>query len=163
MRTSNKSFKRSINNDVSLIIQIFIDDCDWPGEVKNKLHDRQAIFKSGCSEREFTGRIRDGLRHFDCALGRPRGFDVRNLGDSVEIKKFNPTEYLHIVVPKTFFDDQLPVTQIGVEAFSDMVMFLVMQPPINLVYSNDYLNEKNKLPPNIQGGFQCIRQNQLIR
>jgi len=111
--------KEAINHDVSRIIQIFLDDCDWPDEIKNKLHDRQAIFKSSCSERDFTGRIRNGLRQFGCDLGHPRGFDVQNCGDYVEIKKFHPTDFLHVVVPKTFFKEQLPVTMIGYSAFSD--------------------------------------------
>jgi len=113
------NFLKNAISAESSFIQVFLDDCDWPAEIKNDLHNKQAIFKNNCLEREFTGLIRDALRHFECTLGHPRGFDVKNLGDSVEIKKFHPTDYLHVVIPKTFFKDELPVSAIGYSAFSD--------------------------------------------
>ncbi|MDR2571865.1 MAG: leucine-rich repeat protein, partial [Oscillospiraceae bacterium] len=112
--------EQAIQNDVSGIIQVFLEDCTkWPDKVKNKLHDRQAIIQSRCSENEFTGRIRDSLRQFECNLSGPRGFTVKNLGESVEIVKFEPTGFPYVIIPKTFFAEQLPVSGIGDRAFAN--------------------------------------------
>jgi tetratricopeptide (TPR) repeat protein len=111
--------KKAVEHDVSRIIQVFIGDCtDWPDEVRNKLHDRQAILRSRLSEQEFNGKIRDSLRQFGCTLGHPRGFDVNNLGGSVEIVKFHPTNFPQVIIPKTFFNPPLAVTSIGKDAFN---------------------------------------------
>jgi len=75
------------------------------------------IPKSRCTKHEFTGRIRNSLRQFECSLKHPRGFETRNLGDSVEIVKFHPTDFPEVIIPKTFFDPPLRVTSIGKHAF----------------------------------------------
>jgi hypothetical protein len=111
--------KHAVQYDVSRIIQVFIGDCtDLPEEIKNKLHDRQAIIQKNCSENEFTGKIRDSLRQFGCNLGHPRGFDVENMGSSIRIVKFHPTDFPQVIIPKTFLNPPLPVTCIGANAFA---------------------------------------------
>jgi hypothetical protein len=109
--------KNAIKYDVSKIIQIFLDDSDWPDEIRVKLHDRQTIFKKRLSELSFMGNIREALRQFCCVLGHPRGFEIKNLGNSVEIAQFRTTNYSQVIIPETFFNPPLPVTSIGDRAF----------------------------------------------
>jgi len=109
--------KKAIAYDISQIIQIFIDDCDWSDELKRMLQSRQAIFHNHCTEAEFVGLIRDGLKRFNCVLGHPRGFNVRDLGGSIEITRFNKTGFPHVVIPNVFFENQIPVTSIGNYSF----------------------------------------------
>jgi hypothetical protein len=112
--------KKAVQYDVSRIIQVFIGDCvELPIEIRSNLHDRQAIIRKNLSEQEFTGKIRDSLRQFGCSLGHPRGFDVNNIGNAVEVVKFHPTDFSQVVIPKTFFDPPLPVMNIGATAFMD--------------------------------------------
>jgi tetratricopeptide (TPR) repeat protein len=112
--------KYAVQHDPSHIIQVFLGDCtDWPDEVRDKLHDRQAIIQSLCSEQEFSGRIRDSLRTFECNIGHPRGFDVQKKDNAVEIVRFSPTDFPLLVIPKTFFDPPLPLTSIGATAFKE--------------------------------------------
>jgi hypothetical protein len=110
--------KEAIKYETSKIIQVFIEDCtNMPDELQNKLQYRQAIYQSRYLKQDFMGLIRDSLRQFGCVLGHPRGFDVQNIGNSAEVKKFHPTGFSHVIIPKTFFDAQLPVTSIGDFAF----------------------------------------------
>jgi len=110
--------KKAVQYDVSRIIQVFIGDCtELPIEIRSNLHDRQAIIRKNLSEQEFTGKIRDSLRQFGCSLGHPRGFEVNNIGNAVEIVKFHPANFSQVFIPKTFFDPPLPVTSIGATAF----------------------------------------------
>ncbi|GHV64035.1 hypothetical protein FACS1894199_01340 [Bacteroidia bacterium] len=112
--------KYAVQHDTSRIIQVFLGDCTaWPNEIKDKLHDRQAIMQSRCSEQEFSGRIRDSLRKFECNIGHPRGFDVQKMNKTVEIVKFYPTDFPRVIIPKTFFNPPLPVSTIGATAFLD--------------------------------------------
>jgi hypothetical protein len=112
------TLKQAVEADVSRIIQVFLGEfSSWIPEVRDKLHDRQAIFQKSTSEREFSGKIRESLRIFNCSLGHPRGFDVKNMGDSVEIVKFHPTGFSEVIIPKTFFNPPLPVTHIGEKVF----------------------------------------------
>ena len=114
------SLKYAIQMYASRIIQVFLKNwASWPDEIRERLHDRQAIFQSQCTEREFTGKIRESLRTFNCSLEHPRGYDVKTHGDSVEIVKFHPTGFPEVIIPKTFFSPPLPVTSIGKKAFSD--------------------------------------------
>ena len=111
--------RKAVHHDVSRIIQVFLGDCtDLPDEIKSKLHDRQAIIQKNLSAQEFAGKIRDSLRQFGCTLGHPRGFDIKNLGDSVKIEKFHPTDFKHVIIPKTFLNPPLPVSNIGEHAFA---------------------------------------------
>jgi len=110
--------KKAINKDVSHIVQVYLGDCNsLPEEISVKLHDRQAIIQKNLSDKEFSGRIRDSLRQFGCHIGHPRGFNVKNLGDAVEISKFNPTGFLQVIIPKTFLSPPVPVVEIGTIAF----------------------------------------------
>ena len=108
---------RAIASDSAKIIQIILTGADWPNEVKSKLNDKKAIKQKECTEGEFTGLIRDSLRRFECALGHPRGFEVRNISGGVEVVRFHPTEYTEVIIPKTFFDPPLLVVSIGDSAF----------------------------------------------
>jgi len=110
--------RKAVQHDVSRIIQVFIGDCtDLPNEIRDKLYDRQAIIQKNLSEQEFTGKIRDSLRQFGCELGHPRGFEVKNLGDAVEVIRFYPTNFSQVIIPKTFFSPPLPVKSISADAF----------------------------------------------
>jgi hypothetical protein len=112
--------RKSVQYDASRIIQVFLDDyIDLPDEIKSKLHDRQAIIHKNLSDKEFTGKIRDSLRQFGCELGHTRGFDIENLGKSVKIVKFYPTEFTQVIIPKTFLNPPLQVSTIGESAFID--------------------------------------------
>jgi hypothetical protein len=112
--------KAAVLHDVSKIIQVFIGDCtELPVEIRDKLHDRQAVIRKNLSEQEFTGKIRDSLRQFGCNLGRPRGFEIKKTGNAVEIVKFYPTDFSQVVIPKTFLNPPLPVTGIGAAAFME--------------------------------------------
>jgi len=118
LETMNE-MKRAVDRDTSRIVQVFIKGCsDWPVELKTELQNRQAIVQDLLSEQEFTGMIRDGLRQFGCTLGRLRGFDVKNMGRGAEVSRFNPTDFPHVIIPKTFFDPPLPTTGIGKLAFN---------------------------------------------
>ena len=117
-KTAMDILEKSLNNDAARIIQIFLGSCTvWPEELREKLHDRQAIIQSLCSEKEFTGKIRDSLRQFGCCLGHPRGFDVKKRTASVELVQFHPTGFLQVVIPKTFFIPPMPITHIGMKSF----------------------------------------------
>lgn len=113
-----ETLKKAIHRGASYIIQVFLGDCtEWPDELRDKLRDRLAIIQKDSTELAFMGRIRDSLRHFDCSLDHPRGFVVKDLGDSVEITKFSPADFPIVKIPKTFFNPPLPVSSIGEEAF----------------------------------------------
>ncbi|AEF81251.1 leucine-rich repeat protein [Leadbettera azotonutricia] len=113
-----KKIKYAVQHDPSHIIQVFLGGCtDWPDEIRGKLHDRQAIIQSLCSQQEFSGRIRDSLRKFGCNIGHPRGFDVQKNDNTVEIVKFYPTDFPRLIIPETFFNPPLTLTSIGATAF----------------------------------------------
>jgi len=117
-RQTVEAIKQAINRDVSRIVQVFLGDCtEWPEDVRDRLHDRQAVIQKLSSGQEFTGKIRDSLRQFNCVLGHPRGFAVKNAGGCAEISRFHDTGYPHVIIPKTFFLPPLPVTGIGDGAF----------------------------------------------
>ena len=120
------NLKMAIDKDSARIIQVFLGNCiDWPDEVRGGLHGMQAIFQCLYTEnafeyeftREFTGKIRDSLRQFKCSLDHPRSFYAKYLGDSVEIAKFNETDFPEVIVPKTFFNPPQNITSIGNNAF----------------------------------------------
>jgi len=118
-RQTIEAIKLAINRDVSRIVQVFLGDCtEWPEDVRDRLHDRQAVIQKLSSEQEFTGKIRDSLRQFNCVLGHPRGFDIKKAGGAV-ISRFHDAGYPHVIIPKTFFFPPLPVTGIGDGAFED--------------------------------------------
>ena len=105
------------------VIQVFLGDSNHnclPNELRLKMQNQQAIFQNpdNTTEREFSGKIRSSLRDFDCVLGNTRGFAVENRDNGVEIVKFVPTDFPHVVIPKTFFNPPIPVTSIGDMAFS---------------------------------------------
>ncbi|MCL2807724.1 MAG: leucine-rich repeat protein [Coriobacteriia bacterium] len=113
-----KLLQQAINRDPARIIQVFWGNCStWPEAVREKLHDRQAIIQSQCTEREFEGKIRNGLRHFGCSLGHPRGFEAKSMGDGAEVVKFNETGLSQVIIPRTFFDPPLPVKSLGDASF----------------------------------------------
>ena len=136
-QTALNILKKAIQKDVSRIIQVFLDGCsDWPDELRHNLHDRQAIMQNLCTNQEFTGRIRQALRGFGCFLGHPRGFDVKVIGNSVEIARFHSTGFPVVMIPKTFYDPPLPVTSIGHGAFQDdkITSIIIPEGVTNIAY-----------------------------
>ena len=122
--TSDKPMMEMLNDvvkqDASNIIQVFLGDCiGLPEEIKHNLQARQAIIQSNRTELAFSGGIRDALRDRGCCLNHPRGFEVKNTGNAVEIVRFQPAGFSQVVIPKTFFNPPLPVTSIGKKAFKD--------------------------------------------
>jgi len=131
--------KKIILHDTSRIIQVFLNDCTkWPDEVRDKLHDRQAIFQSLTSKREFMGKIREGLRQFGCSLKSPRGFDVNSYNGEVDIVKFRPAGFSHVIIPKTFFMPPLPVTAIYPYAFWRCNTITRVTIPDGVVYIGEF-------------------------
>jgi len=109
-----------VKRNASRIIQVFLKGRkELPKEIIHNLQAHQAIIEDDKTELEFLGGIRESLRHFGCSLDRPRGFEVKNTGNAVEIVKFHPTGVSRVIVPKTFFNPPLPVTSIGARAFFD--------------------------------------------
>jgi tetratricopeptide (TPR) repeat protein len=134
--------KYAVQKDESRIIQVFTGNCtDWPDAVKNKLHDRQAIVQSLLSEQEFSGKMRESLRHFDCTIGHPRGFTLKQLDGSVEVTKFTSTGFPHVVIPKTFLNPPLPVSSIGPEAFRSCedITSVVIPDGVTRIAGEDFL------------------------
>lgn len=114
------TLKQAIEIGADCIIQVCLKNfVDLPSEIRGKLHDRLAIRQNESTEREFTGRIRESLRQFKCSLEHPRGFDVKNNENSVEISKFHPTDFPEVIIPKTFFNPPLQVMSIGDHAFNN--------------------------------------------
>jgi len=103
------------------IVQIFLGGYfDNPHNMRTLQH-HQAIVQERLSLNEFAGKIRSTLRKHECTLGHPRGFDVIKHAHGVEITKFHPTDFGHVIIPETFFDPPLPVISIGTNAFADCI------------------------------------------
>ena len=107
--------------DKSRIVQVFPEaPIELPDAIKHNLQALQGI-PHACSpgqEAVAWGKIRESLRGFKCCVGHPRGFQVKDRGGSVEIEKFTPTGFPHVIIPKTFFNPPMPVTSIGADTFS---------------------------------------------
>lgn len=112
--------------DAEKIVQIFLDGYfENPHNIRT-LHHYQAIVQERVSPDEFAGKIRSTLRKHDCALGHARGFNVRKHDRGVAITEFQPTDFVHVIIPKTFFG--LPVTSIDSGAFSNCTVESIVIP-----------------------------------
>jgi len=108
--------------DKSRILQLFpYDSIELPKTIKHNLQALQGILHvcSSVPEMEIVawGKIKQSLRRFHCCMDHPRGFEYTETGDTVKIVKFHPTGFPHVIIPKTFFATEKPVTSIGDSVF----------------------------------------------
>jgi hypothetical protein len=117
--TAMETLECACQRDTSRIIQVFLGDCsELPDAIRHNLQAQQAIVQKNSTPLAFSGGIRAALRTFGCGINHPRGFEVRNTGNAVEIVKFRPAGFSQIIIPKTFFNPPLSVTRIGDSVFS---------------------------------------------
>ena len=132
------------------IIQLFPDgNIGLPITIKHKLEASQGILHICSLEPEKKtvawGKVRESLRDFHCCMHKPRGFQVNEADNAVEIVKFHPTGFPHIIIPKTFFSDEKPVTRIGYAAFEQCSSLKEITLPESVTDIGDYAFAKTSL------------------